>query len=54
MGNTGLRKLLNPLDMVETKYKDISEIPIMTLDKTITTIPQANQTIIVHYRNSVP
>ena len=54
MGNTGLRKLLNPSDMVETKYKDISEIPIMTLDKTITTLPQADQTIVIHYRDSVP
>ena len=39
MGNTGIRKLSYPLDIVETKYISVDQIPIMTLDKTIKHVP---------------
>jgi len=33
MGNTGLRKLILPLDYVENKYSSLFELKVMDLDK---------------------
>lgn len=56
MGNSGLRKLAWPLDIVESKYSDLSQIQLMTLDKTLVQAPDNHSSDIVflHYQKSIP
>lgn len=54
MGNTGLRKLISPLDYVETKYACYSDIDLLTLDKQIVRIQPYKQAIFLHFRTSLP
>lgn len=56
MGNSGVRKLLSPLDYVETKHNSCGEIDVLTLDKQLVKLPVSHYRNIVflHYRSLLP